>query len=304
MAKSGDRKSVGLVLGSGSARGWTHIGVIRELVDIGIEPDIVCGTSIGALVGATYVMGKLSLLESWVLGINTRNLVRYLDIRLVVGGGFVEGKRLMNFFRTRFGEVLIEELPKPYATVATELKTGEEIWIRKGSVWDAVRASMALPGIVTPAQLNGQWLVDGGLVNPVPVSLCRALGAEIVVAVNLNGDIVGKHFIDQKPTTRTGREHTTEERLLDKLTIRLKERMATGAPGLFDVLAGSVNIMQYQITDSRMTGNAPDVMITPRLANIGLLEFDRAAEAIAEGRKSVRRVGAALRDVMKSQDER
>lgn len=293
------QKSIGIVLGSGSARGWAHIGVLRELIDCGIEPDIVCGTSIGALVGAAYVVGRLDMLESWVLNINTRNLVRYLDIKLVVGGGFVEGKRLMDFFRNRFGNSLIEDLAKPFATVATDLKTGKEVWIREGPIWDAVRASIALPGIITPAQHNKQWLVDGGLVNPVPVSLCRALGAEIVIAVNLNGDIVGRHFADRQKKDRRVRPQSTEERFLDKLTIRLRERLATDSPGLFDVLAGAVNIMQDRITENRVRADNPDIIVIPRLAHIGLLEFDRAREAIAEGRESVVQVKAGLEEVIR-----
>jgi NTE family protein len=291
------QKRIGLVLGSGSARGWAHIGVIRALLDGGIEPDIVCGTSIGALVGAAYLMKKLDGLEAWVLGINTRNIVRYLDIRLVVGGGFVEGKRLMDFLRHRFGDVLIEDLPKPFATVATDLKTGSEIWLRNGPVWDAVRASIALPGIITPAYRDGQWLVDGGLVNPVPVSLCRALGAERVIAVNLNGGIVGKHFVERLKRPPQRDKTSTEARFLDKLTIQFKTRMAGVGPGLFDVLAGSINIMQDRITGSRITGDSPDVMIVPQLAHIGLLEFDRAREAMDEGQACVRRT---MTDLLRS----
>ncbi len=281
--------NIGLALGSGSARGWAHIGVVRELDALGIKPRTVCGTSTGALVGAAFVMGKLDLLESWVRAMNTRNVVKYFDIRLVVGGGFVEGKWLMDFLRNRFGDVMIEELPTPFGAVATDLKSGREVWIRSGPLWDAVRASIALPGFLTPVRVDDQWLVDGGLVNPVPVSLCRAMGAEKIIAVNLNGDIVGRHFSDEKKAAAG-----TERRLLNKLTIRLKERVKTGTPGLFDVLAGAINIMQDRITVGRLADHPPDVMITPRLAHIGLLEFDRAAEAIEEGRQAVRRVEAQL----------
>lgn len=288
--------TIGLALGSGSARGWAHIGVLRELHKMGVQPDIVCGTSTGALVGAAFVMGRLDLLESWVRGMSTRNVVKYFDIRLVVGGGFVEGRWLMDFLRNRFGDVLIEELPKPFGAVATDLKSGREVWIRNGSVWDAVRASIALPGFLTPVRVDDQWLVDGGLVNPVPVSLCRAMGAEKIIAVNLNGDIVGRHFSDERKVA-TGSRSSTEARLLNKLTIRLKERVKTGTPGLFDVLAGAINIMQDRITASRLADHPPDVMITPRLAHIGLLEFDRAAEAIEEGRQAVRRVAVELQSL-------
>jgi len=293
------RKKIGLVLGSGSARGFAHIGVIRELASMGIEPDIVCGTSTGALVGATYVKGQLDLLESWVREMNTRNVVKYFDIRLVVGGGFVEGKWLMDFLRKRFGEILIEELPKPFATVATDLKTGREVWIRNGPLWDAVRASIALPGFITPTRVADQWLVDGGLVNPVPVSLCRAMGAEFIVAVNLNGDIVGKHFNEDMKAATKKKDASTEAKLLDKLTIRLKERVRSGTPGLFDVLAGSINIMQDRITGGRLADHPPDVMITPHLAHIGLLEFDRAGETIDEGRAAVKRMAEALKNAVR-----
>ncbi len=285
--------TIGLALGSGSARGWAHIGVLRELQKMGVQPDIVCGTSTGALVGAAFVLRRLDLLESWVRGMNTRNVVKYFDIRLVVGGGFVEGRWLMEFLRNRFGDVQIEDLPKPFGAVATDLKSGREVWIRSGSVWDAVRASIALPGFLTPVRVDDQWLVDGGLVNPVPVSLCRAMGAEKIIAVNLNGDIVGRHFSDHQKGA-SGSRSSTEARLLNKLTIRLKERVKTGTPGLFDVLAGAINIMQDRITVSRLADHPPDVMITPRLAHIGLLEFDRAAEAIEEGRRAVQRVAGEL----------
>ena len=296
--KTSQRNTIGLVLGSGSARGWAHIGVIHELTAIGIRPDIVCGTSIGALVGAAYATGKLESLESWVLGITGRNLVQYLDVRLVVGGGFVEGKRLMSFFKRRFGDVLIEQLPVRFGSVATDLITGQELWLTAGPLWDAVRASIAFPGIVTPANLNGQWLVDGGLVNPIPVSLCRALGAETVIAVNLNGDIVGKHFVERK---KPGSEHvgsSTEAKFLERLTIRLRRKMNAATPGLFDVLAGSINIMQDRITQSGLVGASPDVIIAPKLAHIGLMELDRAREAIGEGRACVRSMIPSLKQAL------
>jgi len=268
---------------------------------MGIQPDVVCGTSIGALVGAAYVIGKLDALESWAQGITARNMVRYLDLGMILGGGFVEGRRLMSFLRTRFGNARIEDLPIAFGAVATDLRTGREIWLTAGPLWDAVRASIALPGFITPAHVEDQWLVDGGLVNPVPISLCRALGAEAVIAVNLNADIVGRHFTQKKRVSKFETHATKEARPLGKLRLRLKQRSGVGTPGLFDVLAGSVNIMQHQITRNHMEGNSPDVMIAPQLAHIGLLEFDRAREAIDEGAASVRRAQAALRTFAKAE---
>ncbi|RLB81172.1 MAG: patatin-like phospholipase RssA [Deltaproteobacteria bacterium] len=308
--KMSNRPRIGLALGSGSARGWSHIGVIRALADVGIKPDIVCGTSIGALVGAVYVSGNLDKLESWVYKLNRRDIVRFMDINLVMGGGFIEGKRLMDFLRLHLMEdVLIEDLPKPFAAVATDLTTGREIWFQRGSLLDAVRASMALPGIFTPVKLEEQWLVDGGLVNPVPVSLCRALGAEVVIAVNLNGDIVGRRYLSRKQKNIVqSHQGSTEAELFERLSASLKKRTTSlishllglhiGSPGLFDVLVRSINIMQDRITRSRMAGDPPNVMLTPRLAHLGLMEFDRAKEAVEEGRACVRRMFPVLQDIL------
>lgn len=213
----------------------------------------------------------------------------------------------------RHRDCSIENLPKPFAVVATDLNTGGEIWLKQGPLWEAVRFSISLPGIFTPARRNDQWLVDGGLVNPVPVSLCRAIGAEIVIAVNLNGALVGRHLMGRKERKGKKAQPSTEARLLDKLTAGLKKRatpfvsqwldstekgpeVGKKAPGLLDVLAGSINIMQDRITGSRMAGDPSDVMLAPRLAHMGLLEFNRAAEAIEEGRDCVRRMLPALQE--------
>jgi NTE family protein len=298
-------KLIGLALGSGSARGLAHIGVIRGLSEAGIEPGVVCGTSIGALVGAVYASGRLDLLDSWARNLNTRDIIRYMDIKLVVGGGFADGKRLIDFFRERIGDISIEALSKPFAAVATDLNTGQEFWIREGSLWDAVRASIAMPGILTPARLNNHWLVDGGLVNPVPVFVCRAMEAEAVIAVNLNGDIVGRHLTERRDEIQKSKHASTETTLLNKLSAGLRERAnffvsrlepSVVGPGLFNVLAGSLNIMQDRITRSRLAEEPPDILLAPRLADMGLLEFDRAAEAIEEGRACVRRTLTPVRD--------
>ena len=179
---------IGLALGGGSARGWSHIGVIRALEEAGIEPDIVCGTSIGSLVGAAYAAGELDRLEGWVRSLTWQNVVSLLDV--TVTGGFIKGAKLVEFFGSRFKDTDISKLPKPFGAVATELVTGREVWLREGSVIESVRASIAVPGLFTPVARDGRLLVDGGLVNPVPVSLCRAMGADIVIAVELNADTI------------------------------------------------------------------------------------------------------------------
>jgi len=289
---------IGLALGGGSARGWAHIGVINELEQIGIVPDIICGTSIGALVGGVYLAGQLDALSKWLLRLDRKEIIKYLDIRLLRGGGFVEGSRLMDFFHQQMGDLKIEDLPRPYTCVSTDLETGREIWFQKGPLLDAIRASIAVPGIFTPVHLRDRWLVDGGLVNPVPVSVCRALGAELVIAVNLNQDSLNRHsgHLTHNYDHDEGK-NSVEASLLQKISGELKQR--TGAlvshffepkiptPGLFDVLAGSIAIMQDRLTRSRMAGDPPDILLNPRVANIGLLEFDRATEAMEAGKQCV-----------------
>lgn len=183
---------VGLALGSGSARGWAHFGVLRALREAGVSPDIICGTSIGSLVGATYAAGEMDAFESWVLGLGKRKVFGFMDFNL--GGGLLKGEKIIEFWRENFVQETVEELGTPFGCVATDLQTGAEVWLRKGSIAEAVRASIALPGLFTPVMREGRLLVDGGLVNPVPVSLARAMGADIVIAVDLNADIMRRHM--------------------------------------------------------------------------------------------------------------
>lgn len=303
MAKTSIRK-VGLALGSGSARGMSHIGVIRELEQLGIKPDIVCGTSIGAIVGAFYVCGKLDELETWVGQLDKWSIAKMMDISFIAGGGFIEGKHLTDFLEKHLGGPLIEELPLPFATVATDMETGQEIWFKSGPGIKAVRASITLPVLLTPVQYDDQWLLDGGLVNPVPVSVCRALGAHVVIAVNLNGDLVKKHFTAAQQEEPP--EVNTEASLLEKLAARFESNSVLAAlskeeperPGMFDVLASFIDIMQDRITRSRMAGHPPDVMLVPRLGDVGLLGFDKSAESIAAGRRCVQSAQEQLTDYM------
>lgn len=288
---------IGLALGGGSARGWAHIGVIRALADAGIEPDIVCGTSIGALVGAAYVDSDLDRLEDWVRSLRLQTVVSFLDFSL--NGGLIKGDKLIEFFRSHFVDRDIRELARPFGAVATDLQRGREVWLREGSVSDAVHASIALPGLFAPVQRDGRWLVDGGLVNPVPVSLCRAMGADIVIAVDLNSDLLGRH-LKPKPA-RTVRKPTPEapETLAEMVMSRIQNGMSQlgiehdnrpKTPAMLDVLASSINIMQVLITRSRLAGEPADVMVTPPLADLGLMEFHRASVAIEAGRRAAEAV--------------
>ena len=294
------KSRLGIALGSGSARGWAHIGVLRGLEQAGIVPDVVAGASIGALVGAAYASNRLDRLEEWVAQIDWWDIIRYMDVR--VGG--VEGGRLMQAFRERVEDVPIESLPRPFGAVATDLQTGREVWFQSGSLLEAVRASIALPGLFSPVLHQGRWLVDGGLVDPLPVSLCRALGADRVIAVNLNGNIVGKHF-----SSRSSRLAGPSP-LLARLSAGLQAMLGNNGraadevetveqpPGLFDVMAGSINIMQDRITRARMAGDPPDVVLAPRLAHLGLMDFDQASAAMTAGLECVRLHLPLLRNVL------
>lgn len=310
-----NRPRIGLALGSGAARGMAHIGAIRALAEVGIEPDIICGSSIGALVGASYAIGNFEALEAWVQTITWREIVSLLDVR-ISGGGLVDSGRLTRFLSELYGDMAIEGFAKPFVAVATDFYSGREIWLKEGSLNEALRASIALPGLFSPVKLGERWLVDGGLVNPVPVSACRALGADIVVAVNLNGDLVHKHSIGgpEIPAEPAAQQQRGDqppellERLMSDIPSVIRESAGAIAerilgaeadnPKYFDVIFGSINIMQDHITRSRMAGDPPDVMLTPRLNKIGLLEFNRADEAIEEGRRSVLRMLPALKDAL------
>ncbi len=301
---------IGLALGSGSARGWAHVGVIEALAERGIEPQVVAGTSIGALVGAAHVSGNLQRLHEWLLTLTRMDVISLMDPSWL-GGGLIEGEKLFDFFRDYMRDGRIEDLDIPFGAVATELENGREVWLREGLLSEAVRASIALPGLFTPAKKDGKWYIDGGLVNPVPVSLCRAMGADVVIAVNLNGDILGRHLRhngrDREDDRSEGRlpEALIENELWQKYSSRLRELLGRDrlpdwldfrreGPGLFEVMATAINIMQDRITRSRMAGDPPELLIAPRLSHIQLMEFERAGEAIEEGRRAVARMEDAI----------
>jgi len=302
---------IGLALGSGSARGWSHIGVIQELAEIGIVPEIVSGSSIGAVVGAAYASNQLDLLDSWARSLTWKEILSYIDLS-IMGGGFIEGEKLSELAKGYIKDDLIESLPHQLGMVATELDTGREVWFQKGSIHDALRASIALPGMFTPVKINGKWMVDGGLSNPVPVSLCRAMGADVVIAVNLNGDIVGKHYRSDKKDITSNKNKSNDYALWERVSSQFKNSLnerkdnflsqlfgdSLDAPGLFDVLSGSINIMQDRITRSRMAGDPPEIILVPRLSELGLMEFDQAEKAIKEGRACVRRMRPALEQLL------
>ena len=277
---------IGLALGSGSARGWAHLGVIRALERAGIVPDIVCGTSIGALVGAASATGEHERFEQWVRGLTWSSVVGLVDWKM--GGGLMAGGKLAAFFRSRYADPGIEHLPRPFGCVATDLASGREVWLREGSVIDAVRASIALPGLFTPALQEGRLLVDGGLVNPVPVSLCRAMGADIVIAVDLNWELVARRRRPVKDVQAAAA--LAQSGMMEALLARFRPaggpQVPHNMPSLLGVMSASLNIMQVRITQSRLAGEPADAMIRPRLPDMAAMDFHRGAVAIDAGERA------------------
>lgn len=303
---SQQKPKIGIALGSGASRGLAHIGVIQALADMGIEADIVCGTSAGALVGAAYVAKRLDRLEDWACSLSKVEEAKFFDLNASFNG-FVDVKRFRSLLHELLGDegLCIEDLARPFATVATDLYTGREKWLVEGPLDKAVWASMALPGLFPAIKHGDVWLVDGGLVNPVPVSVCRALGAEIVIAVNLNGDLVGhSRSHEDKPEQNKDSDSGIAARVMDTVKeygsgLFSAKKNDDDAPGLIDAISGSINITQDRITRSRLAGDPPDILLAPKLAHIGLLEIYRADEAIKEGEKCVKRMESEIKHALR-----
>jgi len=293
---------LGIALSGGGARGWAHIGVLRALDALGLRPSVISGASAGALVGAAAATQRLDTLEEWIRSLTRTDVLRLLDARF--RGGVIQGDRVMVAIQELLTDCPIETLETRYGAVATDLELGREVWLREGSLLEAVRASCALPGLFPPRLYEGRWLIDGGVVNPVPVSLCYAMGAEIVIAV---------HFIPKtsaprlsapdEPNAGAATPDTHQDDGERSVFEPLKEffgawRQGFGmaTPGMFDVMTAAINIMQERIKRSRLAGEPPDLEIRPSL-DLGMLDFHRADEAILAGHKAVELAAPALAEL-------
>ncbi|MEO8668671.1 MAG: patatin-like phospholipase family protein [Bauldia sp.] len=296
---------IGLALGGGAARGWTHIGVLHALEEAGISPSIVAGTSIGAVVGGCYVAGGLDELERFATGLTRRRVFGLMDLSFA-GSGLIGGNRLARLLEDGLQGKRIESFDKSFVSVATELATGHEIWLSRGPIVEAMRASYALPGIFKPVRVSGRWLVDGALVNPIPVSVCRALGANFVIAVNLSADGFGRGTVVQNHVSDPLAElleEVPEEGFTDTRQARRAFRRQligrdTGPPSISSVMMEAFNIIQDRIARSRLAGDPPDVMIGPKLGKIGLFEFHRAREMIDIGYQCSRRMVGEIKETV------
>ncbi len=293
---------LGVALGGGVAKGWAHIGVLKTLCDAGLRPDIIVGTSIGSVVGGCYAAQKLDELEEWVNELTVRKVFKYLDFNLK-GQGVLGGVKLQKLLSEKLDDIAIADLDKKFIAVATECKTGREIWLNKGKLVKAMSASYALPGIFKPVNFNGTYLMDGAIVNPVPVSVCRALGADMVIGVNLNKNIFQKggfitdaHFLEEDNQTelfdRQDQQSDDEKRdhsALKLLHRQLVERKNGEAPGISTALLDAFNITQDRIARARLAGDPPDLMINPHLEGVSLFDFHKGEEAIKRGEKAAQR---------------
>lgn len=309
---------IGVALGSGSARGFSHIGILEVLLENGIVPEVVAGCSIGAIVGAAYAGGNLDRIKAEALAINRLNWTQFFNPSFSFDRWI--NLKHMQMWLVKSGiprKKLIEELEIPFGSVTCDLQTGKEIWCTEGAVFDAVWPSMAMPGVFPPvAGPDGRWLIDGGLVNPVPVSLCRALGADIVIAVNLNADLLNarcpiKTKAPVPEAVRAKDKKIRETALLDRVYQKARNFIPTLAekeaseelpepPDFFSTIGRSINIVQDRITKSRLAGDPPEIILAPRLGHIGLFETYRAEEIIAEGRRCCERVLPQITDLIEA----
>ncbi|WP_323846152.1 patatin-like phospholipase RssA [Microbulbifer magnicolonia] len=319
---------IGIALGSGAAKGFSHIGVLKALDQMGIRPHVVAGTSMGAFVGAAYAAGHLEALEEWVRRLDNWQVFSLLDINWTLSGGVLGGKKPFNAFFDNIDHQRIEDLPLPFTAVATDLHSGQEIWLQRGNLRDAVSASCAIPGLLSPKRLSDRWLVDGAVVNPVPIDVCRAMGATRVIAVDVTEDgaplqdrqqgMVKKVVSKATPVPEVESAAVVEEMAaasqerdalsfntlvaqgkaqLAQLTVRLGRR-GQDAPGMLDTMSSAMEILERRLKRSRLAGSPPDVLIMPKVRDIGGMEFARAAEAIDAGEAEVQRLRTWLEDMV------
>ncbi|MDH6229526.1 NTE family protein [Mesorhizobium soli] len=277
-AQPAKKSGISLALGGGAARGWAHIGVLRALDEAGVQIDMIAGTSIGALVGGCYLAGKLDELEEFARSLTKRRIFGLLDFR-IGGNGLLGGMKLTARMQEHLSGLRFEDLPKPFVCVAAEIRTGHEIWLSSGSLITAMRASYALPGVFEPVLANKRILVDGALVNPVPVSVCRAYEQRLVVAVNLHYDLFGRAAVIKHSAGELVVQDDAPAGGVRQLDAYSRESRL----GITGVMVEAFNIIQDRISRARLAGDPPDLSLQPKLGHIGLSEFHRADEAIRLG---------------------
>ncbi|GAB54995.1 NTE family protein rssA [Glaciecola punicea ACAM 611] len=290
---------IGLALGAGAARGWAHIGIIKALQDLGVKIDVVAGCSIGAYVGAAFASGKLDELEEWAFTLSEWQVFSLLGIGFK-RGGLASGQKVFIKHKEEFCAPTFEEMNIPFTAVATDLYSGKEVVFNQGEVNDAIKASCAIPALFPPVEHEGRWLVDGAVVNPVPVNQCRQLGADFVIAINLSADF-RPQLIEKFEKEHQANQLKTDKLLGNASGGLVKQWFSPDpkpnklqAPGIVSVMSSSLEILQARVTRSRLAGDPPDLLIEPQLRDVSLLEFHRAQELSQKGRDAVNRLAQQI----------
>ncbi|MEM0909331.1 MAG: patatin-like phospholipase RssA [Pseudomonadota bacterium] len=290
---------IGLALGAGAARGWAHIGIIKALEQLGVKIDVVSGCSIGAYVGGAFISDKLNELEEWAFSLTEWQVFTLLGIGFR-RGGLANGQKVFEKHREEFCVPSFEDAEKQFTVVATDLYSGKEVIFNKGMINQAIKASCAIPALFRPIEHDGRWLIDGAVVNPVPVNQCRNMGADFVIAVNLSGDF-RPQMIDRFESELENNQHKTDEFLEKNTTGFMKQWFSDNtksgkleAPGIVSVMSSALEILQARVSRSRLAGDPPDILIEPLLLDVGLLEFHRAEELSQKGFEAVERLAEQI----------
>ena len=300
------RKTVGLALGAGASRGWAHIGVIEALEEANIPIDFIAGSSVGAYVGAIYAGGGLNRLKEFLLKMDGKKIFSYVDVAISRSGLLNGTKRVNKLFSMHTDAVTFEDLNIPLVMVATDIERGRKVILKKGPIIDALRATMSYPGLFSPVKLDGKWLIDGAVVDPVPVGIARAMGADVIVAVDLNARIVSPHrgglsseknkkndslFVEQ-----TKKQELKRHPVIDKISAYLGnienlfkdknnslQQEVVSTPEIIETVMAAIGIMQERNTRMNLVVDRPDILIQPRLGEMKMMNFDQVAHAIEEG---------------------
>ncbi len=301
---------LGLVLGSGASRGWAHIGVLEALEEQGLHIHMITGASAGSFIAASYAGGGLENIKRFALDMDWKRVLTYMDIAFP-RSGFIDGKKVADLIKLYTNVADFKDLHIPVQMVTTDMRSGEQVVLSEGSVTEALRASMAVPGLVTPVQIGGRWLVDGGVVNPLPIDVCRSMGADIVVAVDLNSERISRKAGETVTASQKHKAAAIEKKRLEVLKSWVARYGAAGktvsakidqwfsraepSPHIFEILVSSLNIMQRKIEQMNIESHPPDVLIRPRLGDMKFFDYDQAENAIDEG---YRRGKEAIPEIM------
>jgi len=288
---------IGLALGSGAARGWAHIGVIKALEKENVPIHFISGSSVGSYVGAVYSGGGFKSLKEFALSMDRKKVLSYIDV-VFPRSGLINGKNATNLYSMHTEIMGFDELPIPIKMVATDMDTGEKLILDEGNIPKAIRASCSIPGIFTPVKIGNRWVIDGGLIDPVPVSVVKSMGADLVIAVDLNSGVINGHKKKREKNIDNNKQRKAEARneIVNQLFSKydqagklMKNKLnswftqSESSPHIINIIGSAIGIMQAQITKNNLEIDCPDVLIQPQLAGVKMFDYDQAERSINEG---------------------